>query len=273
MSHQPNIILCKDFDASKLTFSELDMQKKDIYSINQCVCFAYYEYFPEFKNKFLFKTNPIKLKQYGIPYVNEKTMQFIKSDKDREYFKLPYDKSQSSCNDLFKMLSDIDARVLELQPMIFGTNAHKYKYVPLVRHPDKDEDYDYVAQKMDFCKIKFEVDYYSKNITTGIFVNENGKSILRHDTQTVSDIVTILRRNSEARFIITISKLWAEKIPKIKGEPKDFGLTLKCKQLEVYDKPKNSIDFPKTSYFDFPQHNDQEQEQVQYIKKEYYVTI
>ena len=183
------------------------------------------------------------------------------------------------------MLSDIDARVLELQPTIFGTNAHKYKYCPLVKHPEVDEDDDYAKQKMDFCKVKFEVDYHNQNIKTGIFVNKNGKPILQNDIQTISDIAMILTRNSEARFVITISKLWAEKAPK-KGCPKEFGLTLKCKQLEVYDKQKIVMDFSKIpyfdtqddpvekgddTYFDLPQHNDQEQ--VQYFKKKYHVII
>jgi hypothetical protein len=243
------VVECGKVNAKNLTFTDLDT--KNARSAAQSIAYPNYEYIPNVKKNFIFKTDIIQISQYGIPMMNDKTKEWIKSDKDREYFRLGHDKTQASCNSLFKMLKDIDARVLELMPVIFGANANKYKYIPLVKEaseseeeevPEKGDSIKPKVDKMNFCKVKLDTDYNDdRRITTAIFVTENGKPVLQENVNTVSDVAEHLTWNSSARFVIMMNKLWAEKVPKKgKGQPKEFGISMKCLQLEVTDKSAKS---------------------------------
>ena len=242
----PMVIECEKTNVKKnLTFTELDTKNER--SKSQAICYPNYEYIPNVKKNFIFKTGPIKLVQYGITAINEKTKQWIKSDKDREYVRIPYNPEDPNSVALFKMLEEADEVARSQQATIFGTKSSQYKYVPLVKEPSEatEEENDEEEQpkksdkpkepKMKFCKVKLDAEYTEeREITTAVFVDGNTEPL--DNIKTVSDVAEHVTWQSTVRFIIMMNKLWAEKIPKKKGEQKEFGITMKCMQLEVVER-------------------------------------
>src|SRR5207249_2864946 len=102
----------------------------------------------------------IRLVQYGIPQMTDKTKDWIATDKDREYFRVPDDPEQDACKALFKMLREVDAWVLKNKDVIFGAEASKYTYSPIVKEPNQGENPDpSKPARMKFCKVKFDTDF------------------------------------------------------------------------------------------------------------------
>jgi len=144
------------------------------------------------------------------------------------------------------MLESVDKLVQQQQTTILGSTKIKYNYNPLVKEPVMlDEEEDDVPQKknksnapkMKFCKVKFDTNFEDGTIATAIFVNENGKPVLQENVKTVTDAAEHLVWMCTARFVIMMNKLWALKTAKTAGGAREFGITLKCLQLEVLAKP------------------------------------
>lgn len=239
-----NIIDCDKVNANKLTFTELDTKNER--SAGQSICYPNYEYLPNIKKNFIVRTQPIKLVQYGIPLMNEKTKKWIKSDKDREYIRIPYNPEDPNSVSFFNMLEEIDKRTLELQPTIFGTKSSQYKYIPLVKEPSEFEENEDDTQehqvrnkqptepRMKFCKVKIDTDYNDdRRVVTAVFADGNKDPV--PDIKTISDMAEYVTWQSTVKFIIMVNKLWAEKT-KLKGTKKEFGITMKCLQLEITEK-------------------------------------
>ena len=104
---QPNIITCDKFDPKKFTVEEpqLDSKYNKEKKNSQIISFARYDYDDGTKSSLYFETGEIRFTQYGIKNIDDN---YIKSDKDRGYFRVPYDKSQPACVELFAMLAAID---------------------------------------------------------------------------------------------------------------------------------------------------------------------
>jgi hypothetical protein len=240
---KPIVIDCDQVNVKRLSFTELDGNRNK----TQQICFPYYEYMPGTKKNFLFKTGPIKIVQYGIPGITEHTERWIKSDDDRAYVRIPYDETQKDCVNLFQMLLKIDdVMINNFQQKIFGSNANKYKYVPLVKDPPEIDDIAInsknrnVPQKprLRFCKAKFDTDFNDKKILTGIFVKIDGKAV-KQSVTTMTDVHKFLCWNSTARFVLLMNKLWANKTM-VNGQ-RNFGLMLKCLQVEITEMPESRL--------------------------------
>jgi len=236
----PKIIKCPNFKIVKLSFS--DFNSKNQRNATQLICFPYYDN-TDMTHNLIFKTEPIKLTQYGIPKINAKTSDYIKSDRDREYIKIPYDESQLNCVQLFKMIQQIDEYMPTIQEKLFGPKAKQYKYSPIIKEPREEEDETKSKDKMKYIKIKFDTDFNNnRDITTSIFVNnEFGKPIYVSDIKTVTDVAEHVTWNSTIKLIIIVNKLWAEKTAKKKDEPKEFSLSLKALQIVVTEKSTNPV--------------------------------
>ncbi|AYV84444.1 MAG: hypothetical protein Hyperionvirus25_30 [Hyperionvirus sp.] len=242
----PMVIDCEKIDVKKVSISPLDTKNERL--AGQGMSFVNYEFLPKVQKSFIFKTGPIKLVQGGIPQMNDYTSKWCKSDKDREFFKVPCDPNQPNSVALFDMLERLDKHTQECAPGIFGANHNKYKYIKLVKEPFEPEEDDEAKaaggdekkkyERLKFCKVKFDTDFNdNRKITTAVFVNENGKPT-QHQCPTVTDVEQQMTWGSTARFVIMVSKLWAEKQAKGgKGALKEYSLTMKCLQLEVLQKP------------------------------------
>ena len=283
---------CENVECKKLSFTKIDNQNER--SAGQGISYANYDYLPNVSRNFVFKTKGLRFTQYGIPQKNEKTAKFIKEDKDREYFRIPWDPSQDNCNALFSMLEKIDEHVEKCKTAIFGENANKYKYIKLVKEAAEADEDDGNAngkpkqERFRFCKVKFDTDFNdNRRIMTTVFLNENGKPELAENTNTVTDVAEYLTWNSMGRFVIMMNKLWAEKNAKKKGEPKEFGITLKCLQMEITERNQKtgsvknafrSYAFDNESVQTQPAQNQEQietegDEEVEYVEEEVEVEV
>jgi len=230
---------CDLFDISKFSFTDSVKGENN----EQLTYFAQYNY-GNHTSQVIFKTDPIKITKYGIPPIGH----YIKQDKDRNYILIPHDPSQSSCNKLFNMLAKLDEFMVnpETKKKLFGNKADKFKYVPLIKTPQdpdyEDEDEDIYKKKtmhnkitkLNYCKVKFLNDYVTKNLTTSVFKKAyNGDAKLIENIKTVTDLNNYLYWGSVARFAIIVTRIWANKIAHPGSVRKEYGITLKCLQIEV----------------------------------------
>lgn len=234
----PNILECPSVDVSGLTFTEIDYNNK--YVASQGISYVHYK-----NNEFYFKTEPIEMVQGGIPEKNEFTEKFYKTDADRQFLNIPFNPADPNSVALFEMLGKIDARVLELKSVFFGDRADKYTYIPLIREPNETElppgakpsDKPKVP-KMKSCKVKLDVDYATKKLETSFWVtNPETKTPEPATVNTIDEARVLMPWRSKVRFVIKVAKLWCDKVPKKKGQPMEFGIGLKCMQLDVKERP------------------------------------
>lgn len=242
---------CNFFDISNFSLTELS---NDL-NANQRISFPKYDYDNDNKKmNFIFKTNLIKITAYGIPPLNQN---YYPTDKHRNFIKIPHDPTQTSCNELFALLGKIDTYMTtaETKQTLFGNNAHKYRYNPLIKtpHQQEDEDGNVVGyQKFNYCKVNFCTDHNTGNLKTSAFRKKNNGDVqLFENMKTVSDLNEYLRWSSTARFAITINKMWANKKP-IGSQSIDYGLTLKCLQTVIIEPEPvyNNQYFEKNFIFD-----------------------
>ena len=129
------ITKCGSFDIGRFSVTDMIDSK---YIPKQKISYPMYSY-PKGDSQLIFETDPIKFVQYGIPLLGD----YYKTDKDRNFFKIPCDPEQKACINLFKMLEKIDGFMVKNKKELFGKLADKYTYVPLVKKPyDNDDDID-----------------------------------------------------------------------------------------------------------------------------------
>jgi len=229
----PYVLECKNVNIKNLSFTEFDNKSKNV---KQQTCYPKYEYAPNEKNSFIFRTDDIKFVQGGIPPMNEKTADWCKSDADRGFFTVPCDPGQPQCVTLFNLLDKLDEIGREEMKRKYGKDVGKYEYSPIVKDGKEYKGKDgQKKQSFRSCKVKFDLEYSEnpnekRNIDTTVFLRENGKPVQRH-VKTVTDIAEIFTYNCRARFVIMVTKFWAQKKP-VNGKM-GCGISLKCLQLEV----------------------------------------
>lgn len=230
------ITKCKSFDIDRSSITGIIDSK---YVPSQGISYLMYNH-DNGDSQLIFETDPIKFTQYGIPLLNNL---YYKTDKDRNFFKIPYDPEQKGCIDLFKMLKNIDNLIIKNKKNMFDKLADKYSYKPLVKeqgdNDDNINDYDSYEKKkgwpiFDHCKVKFYNDHQTKELSTAIFERQdNGLSQLLHNIKSVTDATKYLRWCCTARFIIIANKIWINKVININSGKKEYGVSLKCLQIEV----------------------------------------
>lgn len=268
-----NIIKCTSFVDNKFRIPSKKEFINNSMTPSQITGFPSYDQNGIYKN-FIFETGPIKFVQYGIPNLNGS---YINSDKDRMHMRLPYDANQQSCFDLFNMLEKIDKLVENNKDQMFGTQSHKYKYMPLVRKIEFDDDDDEDTQNkkkpayLPYCKVKFGTDADTGDITTQVFKRGvNGKIYFLNDIKTVTDLASHLMWGCTARFIIKVNRIWISK----NQNPLYYGISLKCDQIEIVSdspiyKGLAHDEFIEKYYsFDPPKYKGLTNEK--YIEKNYY---
>ena len=272
-----SIISCKKFDPSKVTITELDTENER--SASQSIAYVHYQYKPNTRSEnLIFQTGDIKLTDYGIPDIGD----YAKEDKERQYVKVPIDLSQPACVELQSMLEKLDDYVRSKQNDIFGKSAKLYKYVPLVREATKLEGIELEEKKNAYfkktgkqyvekshpayCKVKFDVDYNTKQLETAVYdstsENEPPKEI---DVTTITELTHHVRWQSKIKMIVMVNKFWAQKTSQKKGEPREFGLGLKCLVLHVKERAQSSAgsvkDQVRSGQIDFVEESDDDDEE------------
>lgn len=179
-----NILLPNEFNESKLKFSKIDQE-----AIHHQIYF-----YPTYDNNpFIFQTEEIKITQYGIPSLGD----FYKDDQQRSFIKVPIDKNQINCIELKNFLEKLDTFIINNKTNIIGIYDSSSELTPSVKQPydpsldeEDNEDNKIIYQnKMEYCKLKFNLDYQDKFVKTSVFLNQNNqKVIINKSNFSISDI-------------------------------------------------------------------------------------
>ena len=100
------------FRIKNISSTEIDLNDTKFKNGNQYFSFIRHNYGTEsspVNGQLCFKTGEITLTSYGIPGIST----YAKTDKDRSYIKLPFDKAQESCEKLFALFSSLDTWAIE----------------------------------------------------------------------------------------------------------------------------------------------------------------
>lgn len=242
------MIDASDFNITKWSSTEIDFDDEKTQKSNQFTCYGRYNYGKEsspVQNQLVFKTGPIKLITYGIPQLG----QYAKTDKDRSYVKIPYDKAQPSCVELFKMFEALDSWAIKNKEKLFTGKLAKlmkhYDYTPIVRKAqeavplDDDDDNEEAdskpkSEKLMYAKIKISTEWPSGDVNTSVFVREDGMPV-KQDVKTVTDMAQHVMWQSTIQMICSNNKIWFGKSGDKTGR-RQFGLAFKILQCEVTEK-------------------------------------
>lgn len=249
------------FDINRLAFKYIDDSNKDATQVN---CYPKYLYEGEAGTKllregknFIIASGPIKMVKGGIPKLDPK---WRPNDQSRLYFWLPYDESQEACVELFNVLKGIDkyldkeinknenkkgilAKQVKgkVKPLKNCTYTKAVKMSPTRDDDDDDDDENKNKYKpYERIKVRFSTLYDEnlgpndpKEINTYLFVDGNTKP---EAATTPTDFEKHFYWNCTCQFALMLSKIWVQK-----SGDKKCGLTFKCLQLAVVDKPERKL--------------------------------
>lgn len=217
-------IKCASFDISKFSITDMIDSK---YIKTKMISYPIYN-FDKNCSQLIFETDPIKFHQYGIPRLHNI---FYKTDKDRNFIKIPYDHEQKACIDLFKVLEKIDNFMISNKKNIFGKSSDKYVYVPLVKKPSSKNDQEYI--KSCYCYARLCNDYKTNELTTAVFERDDDKKFSHLlNIKSVTGLTKHFKWRSTARFILMTNKIWIDKKSN-NNEIKEYGVSLRCLQIEI----------------------------------------
>ncbi len=247
-----------DFDITKWSSTEIDFEAEQNKTGNQITCYGRYNYgkiSSPVENQLVFKTGSIKLVTYGIPQLG----QYAKTDKDRSYIKIPFDKNQESCIALFNMFEAMDKWAIKNKEKFFTGKLSKfskvYDYTPIVRKPqeaipldDEDEDHKPKQQheKPMYAKIKISTDWQTQEVNTTVFLREDGIPV-KQEVKTITDMANLVTWQSAIQMICACNKLWFGKSADKTGR-RQFGLAFKILQCEVTEKSGGGVKSDFSTY-------------------------
>jgi len=236
----PPTIKCEDFKIVNYSYTELDTSEDKKKKQTQFLAWPRYKH-KSGDNKLIIETGEIKITQYGFPTLGD----YYKTNDLRNFVKLGFDPEQPACNELKALMSQIDEHAIANKDNILKKYAKLYKYQSIVRPPGEADELSLITDdddntkkkdkkpKFDFCKLKLDIDYETKNISTGIFVKKTPKSKAElKDVRDASDLDKYLTFGSTVRFILTANKLWAAKNKNENGDRK-YGVSFKILQMEI----------------------------------------
>ena len=274
-----------DFKITNWSHTEIDFENDMNKNGNQFSCFGRYNYGKEsspVQNQLVFKTGPLKLVTYGIPPLGN----FAKTDKDRSHIKIPYDTSQESFVNLFKMFEALDSWAIKNKDKFFtgklGKFSKLYDYTPIVRKPqeviaiDDDDNADSTKQTSNsserpmYAKIKISTDWKTGEVDTTVFLREDGVPI-KQEVKTITDIASLVTWQSTIQMICSCTKLWFGKSADKTGR-RQYGIGFKILQCEVIEKlsggPKTKSDFTTYAFDDTMKIEEKSEEKKKVAKAE-----
>jgi hypothetical protein len=226
-----SVINYTDFDISRLVVGDVDWKNER--SVAQGIAYINY-IINDNKSQFIMKTPDIIMFDRGIPRIDPK---FYPDDSKRAFISIPFDLSVPTSLQLYKILESIDNYAIQNQERLMGALSSKYKYSPLIKDPnDEDNNDENKKKRPKYFKGKLDTSYPDGEVLTTFFVMENGKPVLQ-DVKTVTDAEKLVTFMCKAKYVITLNKLWAEKKEKMKGQPRSFGFSIKISQVVIVDKP------------------------------------
>jgi hypothetical protein len=200
----------------------------------------------------MMQTPTLITETYGIPRPSD----FYKDDKSRSFYKLPFCHDRKQFEDIkyhqieafYHKLREIDALCssVEFRKRMFGDKFDKYRYSPLVREAQTNEEEEQIVSasyKPPYTKLKIQLEYHTNKPLIHI------RDGITKSTKTVScidDCCQHIRYLSKVRFIIHFNKFYQMKTSTGNGQ-KQYGITLTIKHAEFF--PKEHLEIPSMISF------------------------
>lgn len=228
-------------------------------------------------DKLFVKCKKIKLVQGGVPRLSkEGDNQYIKSDDDRKYMKIPIDPSQPSSVELGKFVEKLDEKFgsEEMRIKLFGKKfANNYMYSPAIKVPqnnDEEEEEDSDDGKkskknkkttgkqkvkkdvrmnvirMNFHFTKDENSKDSKIVGTRL-IRVGSDGCYDVPVKTMTDVFDEIPWKSDIQIIFQVFKVWKTK-NKIQGN-KLYGIGFKIIVIRYTPSSGSSMNQIKTMDF------------------------
>lgn len=259
---KPSVIKCENFEIKKLTLEKFDENIPANKSGPQIMTFPKYEYDGNNKKNPVVVTGEIQLTQHGLAsYKKDDNTPIVYHD----FFKIPYDESQPACVEFFEILEQIDdvgrrlsepknkkfngdCRLPELKKDKNGKCMQTWKYSSLIRNP-QDETNKRGEPNMRYCKVKYDLSFPDKEFLTSVFERVDDVPMPVVGLEKPEDMKDYLKWKCKVRFIISIGKLWAQKVAQ--DDIRKYGFGMKCLQMEITEKNNDTTtknDFQKYAF-------------------------
>jgi len=299
---QQLFIQAKDFEQSRFGVSPIDTDKGNK---NQYLAYSRYRY-PNLKSdripNFKFATGWIEMNQYGLPPPPGENS-YTESEEARDHMRIPIDPDQEACVELGEMLRSMDEfvatndalhTILSTLPKYAGKPKNlakatkKYMLVPSYRKPkgadddDSDEEEEEgntdKKSKHDFCKMKIDRDWNTKNFTVTVFTGESeadfepktfaAKKVVCRNATELNEYVNYC---CKVRLVVSVNKVWVSKSTGETGMYK-YGLGMKIVQMQVIPRQGGqdnaANDFSQMAFIGAVPDDDDEEEVVEDAEEE-----
>jgi hypothetical protein len=268
-----NIVPYNKLDLSKVTITDKDGNVNQLEDNDRIPSqkIAYFRYNDEKKGEAQWdiQTCEILLDNFGIP---DSEGPYYQTAKARAFVKVPLGVNDQVTTEseeergvrkkklltFKKTLEEIDEYLgsEEMKTKIFGKNAKKMQYQPIVRQSivrqdddsDEDEDDKEVVARPDYMKAKIQLEYNTDNVQVEVFQknNEGSEAYNRdgsHSEINVSDLDELRKHVAymrKQRMVLHVAKFWAAKQVQNGQDKKMYGATLKLRRVEVQERVMQS---------------------------------
>jgi len=191
---------------------------------------------------------------YGIP----KASDFYDSEKSRSFYKLPlaFERGQypeinyEAIKTLYDKMVEIDnhCNTDAFREKMFGKTASKYEYIPLVRHPDENEN-NVKYYNPPYMKIKLHLDNLTNKPNFSAFSLKDGKRE-KIELNSFEDVLQHFKYMSKHRFVVRFQKMYAMKTAMGGSNKKKYGIVLKLMCAECANKPARNLDRHEDLFLD-----------------------
>ena len=226
---------------SVVKYSQFDINKFKVGSLSDDLTYLYanieYNYGtnknPNYKN-FQMQLSKIRLEYGGIPregpdypdVISRSHFKFSFCHEIRQFHDVNYEAIEK-CYNVLKTI-DEHCESEEFKKQLFGKNASKYAYQPIIE--EQKQELNYIDLQPPLAKIKLSLNYSQDDIITFNFkISDLNRQII--NIQSFDDVVQLLGFNSNLRFIVGFS-IYAMKTKSPNGEKK-YGIILKAIQIET----------------------------------------
>ena len=220
----------QDFNENDITVTKFEENDR---SKGQNIAFVRYKN----EGSLMLQLPKIKLESYGIPQKGE----YYKDDLSRSFIKLPLNKGNKEVNEFIEKIVSLDTKMnsAEMKKNLFGAKASKYKYVPIYREPQDEEDDEKKKSKYPrhpYMKVKLDTTWPEGEIKTQIYLStlKDGKREReKKEVKTITDVSEFVKFLSTIRLIIRPVKAWCEKKAKMGSDTMQYGIIFKAIKIEV----------------------------------------
>lgn len=253
-----SLVLYNELQVERITFSVLKDQKSE----DEQVAFPKYNH-PELgENQHLLIQLPwIKISAHGVPSLGK----YYKADEDRDFIKIPLDTNIPESAKLSEKLKEMDAHFSseEFASKFLGSKWKKYKYIPIFRIQNTDEDDEDkkkdIKEKVPYMKLKISIDNETKEVNTAVFKSEMEEQKRKRtllNIKTITDFADVVSYLSNIRPIIRGAKLWTM------ASKKEWGITFKIIKIEVEPTSKKNSSYKQFMNSDAFLDSDEEKKEM-----------